>query len=283
MIKLRILGCSGGIGGNFRTTSMLLDHDVLIDAGTGVGDLSVAELCLIDHVFVTHSHLDHVACIPLMVDSVGCMRDKPLTVHATEATLEILKQHMFNWKIWPDFSQIPDDRQPYMRYQAIQLGQTVELPKSGLKNTGLRTEDSGLNPQTPVLSPQSSVRRITALPANHVVPAVGFQIDSGAASLVFSGDTTSNDALWEVVNRIANLRYLIIETAFSNSERELARLSKHLCPSMLAEELRKLKGNPEIYITHLKPGEVELTMQEIAECVQGFAPTMLQNGQVFEF
>ncbi len=255
MIKLRILGCSGGIGGNFRTTSMLLDHDVLIDAGTGVGDLSVAELCLIDHVFVTHSHLDHIACIPLMVDSVGWMRDKPLTVHATEATLEIIKQHIFNWKIWPDFSQIPDARQPYMRYQAIQLGKTVELGR----------------------------RKITALPANHVVPAVGFQIDSGAASLVFSGDTTSNDALWEVVNRIANLRYLIIETAFSNVEMELARLSKHLCPSMLAEELRKLRGNPEIYITHLKPGEVELIMQEIVECVQGFTPTMLQNGQVFEF
>ncbi len=226
MIKLRILGCSGGIGGNFRTTSMLLDQDVLIDAGTGVGDLSVAELCLIDHVFVTHSHLDHIACIPLMVDSVGGMRDKPLTIHATEATLEILKQHIFNWKIWPDFSQIPDAQQPYMRYQAIQLGETVELGR----------------------------RKITALPANHVVPAVGFQIDSGAASLVFSGDTTSNDALWEVVNRIANLRYLIIETAFSNSEMELARLSKHLCPNMLAEELCKLKSNPEIYITHLKPG-----------------------------
>ncbi len=255
MIKLRILGCSGGIGGNFRTTSMLLDHDVLIDAGTGVGDLSVAELCLIDHVFVTHSHLDHIACIPLMVDSVGGMRDKPLTVHATEETLEILKQHIFNWKIWPDFSQIPDARQPYMRYQEIQLGKTVELGQ----------------------------RKITALPANHVVPAVGFQIDSGAASLVFSGDTTSNDALWEVVNRIANLRYLIIETAFSNAEMELALLSKHLCPSMLAEELRKLKSNPEIYITHLKPGEVELTMQEIAECVQGYTPRMLQNGQVFEF
>ena len=115
------------------------------------------------------------------------------------------------------------------------------------------------------------------------MPAVGFQIDSGVASLVFSGDTTSNDALWEVVNRIANLRYLIIETAFSNADRELAQLSKHLCPSMLAEELRKLKRNPEIYITHLKPGEVELTMQEIAECVQGYMPTMLQNGQVFEF
>ncbi|MDO8412506.1 MAG: 3',5'-cyclic-nucleotide phosphodiesterase [Gallionellaceae bacterium] len=254
-MKLRILGCSGGIGGNFRTTSMLLDNDVLIDAGTGVGDLSVAELCLIDHVFVTHSHLDHIACIPFMVDSVGFMRKKPLTIYAIEPTLEILRQHLFNWKIWPDFTQIPDARAPLMRYQAIKLGQAVELQG----------------------------RKIRALPANHVVPAVGYQLDSGAASLVFSGDTTSNDALWEVVNRISNLRYLIIETAFSNEEKELALLSKHLCPSLLAQELLKLKATPEIYITHLKPGEVELTMQEISACVSGTSPLMLQNGQVFEF
>ena len=95
-MKLRILGCSGGIGGDLRTTSMLLDHDVLIDAGTGVGDLSIDELSRIDHVFLTHSHLDHVTSIPFMVDSVGWMRDKPITVHAIEPTLEILRQHLFN-------------------------------------------------------------------------------------------------------------------------------------------------------------------------------------------
>jgi cAMP phosphodiesterase len=233
---------------------MLLDNDVLIDAGTGVGELSLTELSKIDHVFVTHSHLDHIACIPLLVDSAGFMRDKPLTVHATEPTLEIIRQHIFNWKVWPDFCKIPSESQPYMQYQAIELGRTVDL----------------------------GGRRITALPANHTVPAVGFRLDSGTASLVFSGDTTSNDAFWVEVNSIANLRYLIIETAFSNAEIELAMLSKHFCPSMLAEELLKLKLDPEIYITHLKPGEVELTMREIGECVQGFSPRMLQNGQVFE-
>ena len=255
MMKLRILGCSGGIGGNARTTSMLLDNDILIDAGTGMCELSLTELSMIDHVFITHSHLDHIACIPFLVDSAGFMRNKPLTVHATKATLEIIKQHIFNWKIWPDFTQIPDVQQPFMRYNTIQLDQTVDLEG----------------------------RRITVLPAMHVVPAVGFQIDNGITSLVFSGDTTTNDALWEVVNRITNLRYLIIETAFCNAEKELAVRSMHLCPSMLAEELLKLKLNPEIYITHLKPGEVELTMQEISECVHGFTPRMLQNGRMFEF
>jgi ribonuclease BN (tRNA processing enzyme) len=254
-MKLRILGCSGGIGGNSRTTSMLLDHDVLIDAGTGVGDLSLAEMCVIDHVFVTHSHLDHIACLPLLVDSVGFMRDKPLTIHATKETLAILKEHVFNWEIWPDFSQIPSMHQPLLRYESIVQGETVDM----------------------------GGRKITPLPANHVVPAVGFQIESGKTSLVFSGDTTTCDDFWAVVNQIQNLEYLIVETAFSNAEKDLAIISKHLCPSLLAEELRKLKRNPKIYITHLKPGEVELTMQEVGECVQNFEPKMLQNGQVFEF
>jgi len=254
-MRLKILGCSGGIGGALRTTSMLLDHDILIDAGTGVGDLPVGELALIDHVFVTHSHMDHVTSIPFLVDTVGWMRDKPITVHATMQTLDILKRHLFNWKLWPDFTEIPDAEHPVLRYQALALGETVEL----------------------------NGRKITPLPANHVVPAVGFQLDSGRASLVFTGDTTSNDPLWREVNQIANLRYLIIETAFCNREKDLAIASKHLCPSMLAEELSKLKLPAEIYITHLKPGEIELTMREIEECAGKWKPNMLQNGQIFDF
>jgi ribonuclease BN (tRNA processing enzyme) len=254
-MKLRILGCSGGIGGNLRTTSLLLDHDVLIDAGTGVGDLSLAEMCAINHVFVTHSHLDHIACLPLLIDSVGFMRDHPLVIHATDETQAILKEHIFNWEIWPDFTEIPTLHQPLLRYERIALGETVDM----------------------------GGRKITPLPANHIVPAVGFRIDSGKTSLVFSGDTTTCDALWAAVNRIQNLEYLIVETAFSNAEKELAVVSKHLCPSLLDEELCKLKLNPKIYITHLKPGEVELTMQEISECVNNFVPKMLQNGQIFEF
>ena len=126
-------------------------------------------------------------------------------------------------------------------------------------------------------------RKITSIPANHVVPAVGYHLDRGAASLIFSGDTTTNDPLWDVVNKIDNLRYLIIETAFSNSEKELAIVSKHLCPSMLTEELAKFKREAEIFITHLKPGELELTMGEIEHGGLGLRPRMLLNNHVFEF
>jgi len=254
-MKLRILGCSGGIGGDLRTTSMILDDDVLIDAGTGVGDLSVSELALIDHVFITHSHLDHVTSLPFLLDTVSSFRDRPVTLHATRPTLDAIRQHVFNWKIWPDFSVIPDAKNPALRYRAIEVGETVDL----------------------------GGRRITAVPAHHVVPAVGFRLDSGAASLVYTGDTTSNNAFWPVVNAIENLRYLIIETALSDSERDLAVVSKHLCPSLLAEELRKLALAPEIYISHLKPREAEVIMDEIATHVTERRPQMLLNNQVFEF
>jgi ribonuclease BN (tRNA processing enzyme) len=253
-MKLRILGCSGGIGGDLRTTSMLLDQDILIDAGTGVGNLSGEELSRIDHVFLTHSHLDHVATLPLLLDTVGWMRSTPVVVHAIEPTLDILRQHLFNWKLWPDFTQIPDPDRPFLQYEAIELGKTVNL----------------------------GGRQLTALPANHVVPAVGFRIDSGQSSLVFSGDTTTNDALWRETNRIENLRYVIVETAFCNREKELAIASKHLCPSLLAEELGKLKRKAEIFITHLKPGEAELIMKEIDECAGVWKPRMLENNRIFE-
>lgn len=255
-MKLRILGCSGGIGGeHLRTTSLLIDDDVLVDAGTGVGDLSIAELACIDHVFLTHTHLDHIACLPLMIDSVADRRSKPLTVYGTQAVLNILKAHVFNWLVWPDFAEVPTADNPFVRYQPIDLLQPVVL--------GGRT--------------------LTALPVDHTIPAVAYRLDSGVGSLVFSGDTGPCDAFWAAVNRTDNLRHVIIECAFPDSEERLAMLSKHLCPSLLAAELGKLQRPCEIHITHLKPGQMELTMAEIDRCLGRFKPQMLRNGQVFEF
>ena len=258
-MRVRILGCSGGIGGrHLRTTSMLVDHDILIDAGTGVGELSLDELARIDHVFITHSHLDHIAALPLLIDAVADRRESPVIVHATDATLEILKNHVFNWAIWPDFSEIAIRADAVMQYRSIEIGQETRLGE----------------------------RAITAVPAVHAVPAVGYHLDSGSGSLVFTGDTTTNDALWPLLNAIENLRYLIIETAFSNEEEALAVLSRPLCPYLLHGELAQLEREAEVYITHLKPGQIERIMGEIDACelVGGrFRPAMLQNNQVFEF
>ena len=252
-MKIRVLGCSGGIGGGLRTTAMLVDEDILIDAGTGVGDLSLESLAKIDHIFVSHSHLDHVTSIPFLVDTVCWMRNKPILVYGIKETLDILRAHLFNWKIWPDFTQIPDGDNPFMAYREIRVGEPVEL----------------------------GGRRFTAIHANHTVPAVGYCMDSGRSTLIFSGDTAPNDHLWRAVNAAQNLKYLIIETAFSNKERDIAVASKHLCPRMLAEELEKMRARPEVFITHLKPGEGALTMKEVGEAAGRWRPRMLENNQEF--
>ncbi len=254
-MQFRVLGCSGGIGGELRTTSFLVDHDILVDAGTGVADLSLEEMARIDHIFLTHSHLDHVLSIPLLADSVIGLRNAPVVVHATRETWKALKDHIFNWKIWPDFTVLPTPEKPFVTYEEVVPGVTVDI----------------------------NGRQFTPISVNHVVPAVGYRIDSGESSLVFTGDTTVCDSLWEAINRIQNFKYLVIETAFSNHEHKLAEMSKHLCPTTLASELKKLKHpHAEILITHLKPGEGHVSLRQIRQLVKDYQPTALTNNQIIE-
>ncbi|MDO5103578.1 MAG: 3',5'-cyclic-nucleotide phosphodiesterase [Lautropia sp.] len=262
-MRFQILGCSGGLGGSssrstglaarpYRTSSFLLDHDILIDAGTGVEDLSVDQLKQIDHVFLTHSHLDHICALPLMIDTVGSCRDKPLTVHALPETIHALKEHIFNWVIWPDFTEIPHYDRPWMVFSPLQVGEAVVLGR----------------------------RQVRPISANHTVPAVGFHLSCPQGSLVYSGDTLPNDSFWRTVNAITDLRYLIIETAFANKERDLAVMAKHLYPIQLAEELAKLCVEPDILITHLKPSDREQIEREIEAWAGRFQPRILQTGDV---
>ena len=256
-MKFQVLGCSGGIGGvdgRARTTSFLVDEDILVDAGTGVEDLSVDALVRIDHVFLTHSHLDHVAALPLMVDSVGARRERPIVVHALPETIEALRAHIFNWVIWPDFTQIPHYDRPWMVFEPIALGETVTV----------------------------SGRQIRALPANHTVPALGYQVRCEGGSVVFSGDSWPTEAFWRAVNGIADLRHLIIETAFPNRERDLAITAKHLHPIELGEQLRSLSSEPEVWVSHLKPSDADLIEREVEAWAGRFSPRILSRGAVLE-
>ena len=129
-MQIRVLGCSGSIGGECRTTSFLLDHDVLIDAGTGVGDLSLDELNAIDHILISHSHLDHVLAIGLLADSVIRNRQaarEAIQVHALPATIEALRAHIFNGVIWPDFTRLPSAEAPLLKLVPFEIGQVITL------------------------------------------------------------------------------------------------------------------------------------------------------------
>ncbi|RST56113.1 3',5'-cyclic-nucleotide phosphodiesterase [Variovorax sp. MHTC-1] len=240
-MQVRVLGCSGAIAKDCRTTSFLVDSDLLVDAGTGVGDLSLDEMGAIDDVVLTHSHLDHIAALPLMIDAVASRRGKPLRVHALRATIEALRAHVFNNIIWPDFASIPSLEAPFVSFHDIVVGQQLQLGTRALKN-------------------------IEVLPAVHTVPACGYAVRcaEGGPNWVFSGDTERNPAFWQRVNQL-DVGMLVIETAFSNREQALAQRSLHLSPATLAGELAHIapgKSYP-IYITHTKPAETGEIMSQI--------------------
>lgn len=240
-MKVRVLGCSGGIGQNLHTSSYMIDGDILLDAGSGVGNLTLEEMQGIKHIFVTHSHLDHVLSIPLLVDTLfSALQDEPLYVHARVETLDVLRKHVFNWQLWPDFSELPDKSNPVLKFIEMKSGDDITILG----------------------------RRIEMVEVNHTVPACGYIVESTDATFVYSGDTTTNDGLWNRLNELSRLDLMFIETAFSEDEREMAKLSKHYCPSLLAADLKKLKHTPKIGLSHFKPGEEKLIFQQCCDAVE---------------
>lgn len=239
-VKIRVLGCSGAIAQGCQTTSFLLDNRVLIDAGTGVADLPLEALIQVDHILISHSHLDHILAVPLLADTVIRNRmargAQPIVLHALPETIEALHTHIFNGVIWPDFTRLPSKMAPVLQMQAFEVGDTLSL----------------------------AGRQIEILSASHTVPAVGFAVHTERGAWVYTGDTGPNPALWK---RLAQFQVaqLVIEVAFANEAQNLARISRHLCPSELEQELKQLKGSIEVFITHIKPGEEAAVMTELAQ------------------
>lgn len=238
-MNLRILGCSGGIGKHLRTSSYLIDDDILLDAGTGVGDLTIEEMRKLKHIFISHSHMDHIVSIPLLLDTLFSDLKQPLIVHAREETINAIKQHIFNWKIWPDFTELPAKESPVLEFQAMKPGEAFDI----------------------------NGRSIEMIDVNHSVPAAAYVVKTPSAVLAYSGDTTTNDSLWHALNGYDQLDFMIVECAFANHDLELAKLAHHYCPSLLVDDLKKLKHQPKIGISHLKPGEEKTIMQECRDAL----------------
>ncbi len=253
-MKLRVLGSSGGIGGSLRTTSYLIDDDILIDAGTGVGELTLEEMSRIRHVFLTHTHLDHIACLPLMVDSMFPTIKVPIVIHAQAETIAVLKEHIFNWHVWPDFATLPSDVNPVMLYEIQEPGEVCEIDG----------------------------RRFEMIAVNHIVPTVGYRIETESGVIAFSGDTTTNDNFWERLNAHERLDHLIVEAAFVNALEELSLKSRHYCPRLLAEDLKKLEHRPTIYLTHNKPAVESEILAECRADIPGRELLPLTGGMVIE-
>lgn len=254
-MRIKVLGCSGGVGPGLRTTSLLVNDEVLIDAGTGVCDLSLDQMARITDVFLTHSHLDHVAGLAFMADNLFDLITRPLRVHAAPVTLKAIQDHLFNWTLWPDFSKLPDEKNPLITWHEVALG--VPHKVNG--------------------------HVLSAFEVLHTVPGVGYTMEADVGTFAFSGDTYACEPLWLALNKLKRLDKLMIEVAFTNDDDELARVARHFTPALLGQELKKLKHRPKLYLTHHKPGcEAEIE----AECKTALAGREYQHlrrGDVISF
>ncbi len=252
-MRIQALGCSGGIAQGLRTSAMLVDGHILIDAGTGVGELPLAALRQIDHVFLTHAHLDHIAGLPLFVDSAqGRDGRPPVVVHARAETLAALQAHIFNDVIWPDFSRIQGPHGALLEYRTLVPGQTVFV--------------AGYT--------------IGAINVAHTVPALGFWVSDGVHTFGFSGDTRTNDSLWPALNARAALHALVVEVSFPNEQRKLADAAGHYCPATLGADLQRLAHDPNIWVTAMKPGEEAVILDQLRSSVPQRRLALLHTGQM---
>lgn len=254
-MRITILGCSGGIGAGARTSAMLVDDDVLLDAGTGIGELKLEQLHSIRHVFLTHSHLDHIAGLPLLIDSIFTEDvDVPVTVYGRRETIDAIKKHLFNWVIWPDFSALPSEEKPMLRYVECNPGDTVTI--------GHRT--------------------FHAVDVAHSVPSVGYTVQNSAGAFAVSGDTKKNNTLWPVLNACEHLRVLVIEVSFPDELSELAATAGHYCPRTLSEDLQLLRHDPDIWLTGMKPGEEKRIFKQVIAALPDRNIRMLERGTVID-
>jgi len=232
---------------------MLVDDDVLIDAGTGIGDIALDDIDSIRHVFLTHAHLDHIAGLPMLADSVFDENfSEPLTVYAREETLRALQNHLFNGVIWPDFAKLPSPENPMMRYRVCSPGDTITIKH----------------------------RDFYAVDVMHTVPTLGYTVQNSGGAFAVSGDTKTNETLWPVLNACDHLKVLVIEVSFPDEMEQLATQSGHYCPRTLASDLQRLRHKPDIWLTGMKPGEEDRILEQVTKAAPGKSIQMLSLGTV---
>lgn len=236
-MKIRVLGAYGSEGLGQRPSSFLVDDRLLVDAGTVTGALTVAEQLDVEHVVVSHAHLDHVVGLAFLAETLACCNGQhPVTVVGADAVVNALRTGVFNNVVWPDFAQIPSATEAVIRYRS--LAEEAEQRVGDLW--------------------------VTPVSVNHTVPATGFIVHDGSRGFVYSGDTGPTEALWKTARGLSGLRAIILECAFPDRLGKLADASRHLTPARLRRELDKLPPDVPVWIFHIKPQFYSETAEELA-------------------
>lgn len=219
-----------------RLTCYLIDDCVTIDAGSIALALTDAQHKSVRNIIITHPHIDHMATLPIFIDDLFATLTEPIRVHATEEVITLLERDVFNWTVYPRFSELTNDHGRVLEYIPFRTGEEFQVEHL----------------------------TITAIPVNHIVPTVGLIISDQKATIAFTSDTAATEEFWHTVNRTPHIDALFIEASFPNRMAELAAVSGHLTPNALAQELRKLLHNHlDILAVHIKPSYRETVVKEL--------------------
>jgi ribonuclease BN (tRNA processing enzyme) len=253
-MKIRVLGSSGSEGPGHNPSAFLVDDFLLMDAGTVSLSLDRDAQCRVTHILLTHAHLDHIKAIPFLVDNIvasnqGCR----LTILSGRDVISDLKRNIFNNRIWPDFTLIPDSTSPVMQFQEIIQRDRLEIGNY----------------------------RVYATRVDHAVPAYGYMIeDASGDGIIYTGDTGPTHRIWKRM-RGHRIKALIIEVSFPDEMLDLAQKSGHMTPSLLEQEIHKMDVVPDrIYITHLKPYHKKAINEELKR-LERFHVEVLEDGREF--
>ncbi|MDH5563866.1 MAG: 3',5'-cyclic-nucleotide phosphodiesterase [Nitrospirota bacterium] len=261
-MRIKILGSHGsdlfysqnGKSHRCQCVGFLVNEHLLVDAGTVASALDFEAQTRIDHVILSHLHLDHIKGVPPLVDNRVGTNGTSICISSVAQVLDGLKTHIFNDIVFPNFFSLQNGHHPYLQESTLKEGTETLLGDI----------------------------RVTPIHVNHTVTTVGFLIQDDQSAWIYSGDTYQTEELWALAARTPNLKGALIETSFPNEFEALAKESKHLTPTLLAKEYQKI-GKPELplYVFHLKPQFRE----QIASQLHDLAlPSLciLQEGQEIE-
>jgi cAMP phosphodiesterase len=219
-----------------RLTCFLVDARVAIDAGSIAIALTEQERQNVRDIIVTHPHMDHIASLPIFIDDLYPTLREPVKVYATQEVIDLMERDVFNWNVYPRFSELKNEHGPVMEYVPMPTHKEFQVAHL----------------------------RVVAIPVNHIVPTVGLIVADSKSTVAFSSDTAETDEFWSVVNKTPKLSALFIETSFPDSMSELAEVSRHFTPASMNADLKKMSHNGiDILAVHIKPAYREQVISEL--------------------
>lgn len=236
-MQVKIIGGHGGVTKNYDATSYLIDDSLLIDAGSVASGLDIQDQLKIDHILISHSHLDHIKDLAFICDNCFGLRSKAFEVYCHETVRSAIKDHLFNDTIWPDFSVLPSKEKATINFNAVTERQKLILGEY----------------------------TVTPIHVKHPGDAFGFIVEKGDMAIAFTQDTGATEAIWIEAKKYKNLKAIFTEVSFPNKLQNIADLSDHHTPNSMKIELQKMPKDVPVYLGHLKPNYQELLIQEITD------------------